>query len=51
MLSDLMQRLRDYFEPYTLQEFIEEYGPADHHEVERLEKLWERLHNNRQFWF
>jgi hypothetical protein len=52
MLSDMMRRLREYFQPhYTLQEFIEEYKPQDNHELERLEKIWERMCGNRQWWY
>lgn len=41
MLSELMKRVQDYFEPYTLQKFIADHNPQSNHEIERLEKLWQ----------
>jgi len=29
MLSDLMQRVRDMFKPYTLEDFMEDAQPVD----------------------
>jgi hypothetical protein len=40
MLSDLMQRVRDMFRPYTMDDFISDCEPQDHKDIERLEKVW-----------
>ena len=40
MLSELMQRVKEIFTPYTLDQFITDGNPQDHKDVERLEKVW-----------
>jgi hypothetical protein len=49
MLSDLMQRVRDMFKPYTLEDFMEDAQPVDHKDVQRLEKIWEDYQTKRLF--
>ena len=49
MLSDLMQRFRDMFKPYTLDEFISEADPKDHKDIQRLEKVWLDYQNHKLF--
>jgi hypothetical protein len=49
MLSDLMQRVREIFKPYTLDQFIKDGNPQDHKDVERLEKIWQDYQAKRLF--
>ena len=49
MLSDLMQRFRDMFKPYTLDEFISEADPKDHKDIQRLEKVWQEYRERKLF--
>ena len=49
MLSDLMQRVRDIFTPYTLDQFIADAQPVDHKDVERLEKVWQDYQTKKLF--
>lgn len=47
MLSDMWKKLQDFFKPYTLEDFIADNKPVDHKDVERLERLWQKWHDNR----
>ena len=49
MLSDLMQRVRDMFKPYTLEDFMEDAQPVDQKDVQRLEKIWQDYQTKRLF--
>lgn len=49
MLSNLMQRVRDMFKPYTLDEFISEADPKDHKDIQRLEKVWQDYRDRKLF--
>lgn len=49
MLSNLMQRFRDMFKPYTLEDFISDSNPKDHKDIERLEKVWHNYRVSKQF--
>jgi hypothetical protein len=49
MLSNLMQRVRDMFKPYTLEDFIEDADPKDHKDLQRLEKVWQDYHDRKLF--
>lgn len=49
MLSDLMQRVRDIFKPYTLDDFLQESDPKDHKDIQRLEKVWQDYQNHKLF--
>ena len=49
MLSDLMQRVRDVFRPYTLEDFISEADPKDHKDIQRLEKVWQEYRERKLF--
>ena len=40
MLSNLMQRVRDMFKPYTLEDFIVDADPKDYKDIQRLESGW-----------
>jgi hypothetical protein len=44
-----MQRFRDMFKPYTLDEFISEADPKDHKDIQRLEKVWLDYQNHKLF--
>jgi len=49
MLSNLMQRVRDIFKPYTLEDFMEDSQPMDYKDVQRLEKVWQEYQNKKVF--
>ena len=49
MLSNLMQRVRDIFKPYTIDQFIADANPQDYRDVERLEKIWNDYQNKKLF--
>ena len=49
MLSNLIQRVRDIFKPYTIDQFIADANPQDHRDVERLEKVWNDYQNKKLF--
>lgn len=49
MLSNLMQRVRDMFKPYTLEDFISEADPKDHKDIQRLEKVWQDYRERKLF--
>jgi DNA-binding IscR family transcriptional regulator len=49
MLSNLMQRVRDVFKPYTLEDFISEADPKDHKDIQRLEKVWQEYRERKLF--
>lgn len=49
MLSNLMQRVRDMFKPYTLEDFISDADPKDHKDLQRLEKVWQDYHDRKLF--
>ena len=49
MLSDLMKRVKEMFEPYTLDQFIQDGNPQDHADVQRLERIWQDYQNKRLF--
>ncbi len=42
MVSDLMQRVREFFKPYTLEDYIKDNEPRSIEEVEALERSWLR---------
>jgi hypothetical protein len=49
MLSDLMQRVRDVFKPYTIEDFINDANPQDHKDIQRLESILQAYQNCRTF--
>ena len=49
MLSELMQRVRDVFRPYTIDEFMNDANPQDHADIKRLESIWQAYQNRRLF--
>ena len=49
MLSNLMQRVRDIFKPYTLDDFISDSNPQDYADIQRLEKVWQEYQNKKVF--
>jgi hypothetical protein len=49
MLSNLMQRVRDMFKPYTLEDFIEDSQPMDYKDIQRLERVWQQYQNKKFF--
>jgi len=49
MLSELMQRVRDIFRPYTIDDFMNDADPKDHKDVQRLEELWQRYQDKKLF--
>ena len=49
MLSELMQRVRDMFKPYTIDDFMNDANPVDHKDVQRLEKIWADYQSRKLF--
>jgi len=49
MLSNLMQRFRDMFKPYTLEDFICEADPKDYKDIQRLEAVWQNYQERKLF--
>ena len=49
MLSNLMQRFRDMFKPYTLEDFISEADPKDYKDIQRLEAVWHNYQERKLF--
>jgi hypothetical protein len=49
MLSNLMQRFRDMFKPYTLEDFISESDPKDYKDIQRLEAVWQNYQERKLF--
>mgnify|MGYP000019447356 FL=1 len=49
MLSNLMQRVRDMFKPYTLEDFISESDPKDYKDIQRLEAVWQNYQERKLF--
>lgn len=49
MLSELMQRVQDFFKPYTLEQFIIDSNPQTTEDVEYLERVWAKYTKNSQF--
>lgn len=49
MLSNLMQRVRDVFRPYTLDDFISEADPKDFKDIQRLEAVWQNYRERKLF--
>ena len=44
-----MQRVRDMFKPYTLEDFIHDADPKDHKDLQRLEKVWQDYADRKLF--
>ena len=49
MLSNLMQRVKDMFKPYTLEDFICEADPKDYKDIQRLEAVWQNYQERKLF--
>jgi hypothetical protein len=49
MLSNLMQRVKDMFKPYTLEDFISDADPKDHKDIQRLEAVWSTYQDRKLF--
>jgi hypothetical protein len=39
-VAELWQRVLDSVRPYTFEDYVREYGPRDHKELEDLERKW-----------
>lgn len=46
MLKELYARARDFFKPYTFEDYVKEQNPTSIHELENLEKQFNTLVNN-----
>jgi hypothetical protein len=42
MLSELIARIREVFEPYTFEDFIKDSKPQSVEELQYLENIWNR---------
>ena len=49
MLNELWLNLQHLFRPYSLEDFINDYQPKDHQDLERAERLWQQ-HKDQNFW-
>jgi len=49
MLSDLMNRVQEFFKPYTLDEFITDHNPQDYADIQRLELVWQHYRSGRAY--
>ncbi len=49
MLSELMSRVQELFQPYTLEQFIIDSDPKTPQDVEYLERVWDKYTKNSQF--
>ena len=49
MLNELWRNLQSWFKPYSLEDFIRDYDPKDHHDLEQAERLWAR-YKDQSFW-
>ena len=46
MLSELLARVREVFEPYTFEDFIKDSNPQSMEELEHLENVWNRTRDD-----
>jgi hypothetical protein len=46
MLSDLIQRLRDVFKPYTFEDYVRDSDPQTWSQLKELEHNWNRAKND-----
>lgn len=46
MLSELMTRVREVFEPYTFEDFVKDFNPQTNEELEHLKRVWSRTSND-----
>ena len=46
MLSNLLERLRDVFRPYTFDDFVTDHSPQTWSELKELERTWYRAKND-----
>ena len=49
MLSNLIQRAKDMFKPYTLEDFISDADPKDYKDIQRLESVWNNYQERQLF--
>ena len=42
MLSELMNRVRDMFRPYTFEDYVKDANPQTWSELKELERTWYR---------
>lgn len=48
-LAEMMQRVRDLFKPYTFEDYVKDYNPQTHHELEQLERSFQQFAHNEKF--
>ena len=46
MLSELMNRVRDMFRPYTFEDYVQDANPQTWSELKELERNWNRAQND-----
>lgn len=46
MLSDLMQRFKDAFKPYTFEDYVKDSNPENWSQLKELERTWNRYKND-----
>ncbi len=45
-LKELYARAKDFFKPYTFEDYVKEHSPKDTYELEHLEKQFNKLVSN-----
>lgn len=46
MLSELLARVREVFEPYTFEDFVKDSKPQTREQLEHLENVWNRTRDD-----
>ena len=46
MLSELMNRVREMFKPYTFEDYVKDANPQSWSELKELERNWFRYSND-----
>lgn len=46
MLSELMNRVRDMFRPYTFEDYVKDANPQNWSELKELERTWYRARDD-----
>jgi hypothetical protein len=46
MLSDLLERLRDVFRPYTFEDYVNDSNPQTWSQLKEIERTWNRAKND-----
>jgi len=42
-VADMWQRVQELFKPYSLEDYVRDYDPQTPHELEQIERNWQRI--------